>query len=68
MSIPKEWQVPKRTEVEMEEIHKQFNETLYSEFGYNGDEVCTCENCSEKYICSCAYDTYNIGNDCLMEK
>jgi hypothetical protein len=68
MSIPKEWQVPKRTEEEMEKMHKEFNELLTAQFRYPEDEKCTCTNCSEKYICSCAYDGYNTNNDCLMEK
>lgn len=28
----------------------------------------TCESCLGKDECPCAYDLYNIGGDCLMEK
>ena len=30
--------------------------------------ACTCDGCPDRMICSCSFDPYNIGGDCLYEK
>ena len=54
---------------EMNENMPQLARKQWKIYGYDPDKIeCTCNHCDENEYCWCAWDLYNTGDDCLMNK
>jgi hypothetical protein len=60
IAFPKEW-LKKKTVPELIRLREEFTKE-------HGECKCTCDWCCDALYCALAYDGYNTGGDCLLEK
>lgn len=66
--FPEEWKYNQTEEKLTQERAKSVHDYITWYEPDNIDLKFTCDNCTDRNICGCAYDCYNLDGDCLMNK